>query len=358
MAQLMNEIEWGDPILPRVHNPEWEAEVKADIGQLPDLMTRVAPIPWIRQAALKWPRIPVREFPTHLGDIGALVVAQENACRYCYGVARSYMRLFGHSEKKISRIEREMQLAELDSKDRIFIRFSRNLARSNPRPPIAERMKLMEMGFSDLAVREMAFHIANHCFINRLVTFVSSPPMHNLERLADSFFGRIMRPMIARKIRSMEWMGTDRISTNTSSYGGVAQALKGLPQASILQDILDDAFASDILSKELKILMFAVVARSLECQFCQSESRRMASTLGFSDDEFDTALSSLTSPRLPVHEQSILAWTRETVNYQTGPIQQRLRALAQEMEPEVLLEAIGVAALANSVVRLGVLLDS
>lgn len=356
MAQLINDIEWGEPVLPIVRDPEWETEVKADIGMVPDLMMRVSRSPWLRKACLKWARYPVTEFPKHLGDIGALVTAQENACRYCYGVARSRMRLFGFSEKMISNIERGMQLAEMDEKDRIFIRFCRNLARSNPRPPRADRDKLISLGFTPLAVSEMAFHIANHCFINRMATFIASPPMYELEKMSTSFLGRILRPLIARKIRSHAWTPTEPLAEDKKYFPGLIQALDGLPAAAVLQEGLEGAFSSEVLSMELKVLMFAVVARSLECNYFQDETRKMAEDLGFSETEYANALSSLNSPRLNGPEGKILLWTRETVHFQTGPMQKRIRALSRDVDEKILLESFGVAALANTAVRLAVLL--
>jgi alkylhydroperoxidase family enzyme len=355
MAQLINDIEWGEPILPIVRDPEWEAEVKADMGMVPDLMTRVSRSPWLRKACLKWPRYSVTEFPLHLRDIGALVTAQENACRFCYGMARSQMRLFGYSEKMISNIEREMQLAELDGKDRLFIQFCRNLARSNPRPPKADRDKLISLGFTPLAVSEMAFHIANQCFINRVATFISSPPMYKIEKFSTSLLGRILRPLIARKIRSQAWTPAEPLKEDNKSFAGLVKALDGLPAAAVIQEGLEGAFSSEVLSMELKLLMFAVVARSLECSFCQDETRQMAGDLGFSETEFANAVSSLNSPRLNGPEGKILSWARETVHFQTGQIQKRTRTLSRKVDEEMLLEAIGVAALANTAVRLAVL---
>ncbi len=356
MAQLINDIEWGEPTLPIVHDPEWEAEVKADIGRVPDLLMRVSRSPWLRKACLKWARYPVTEFPKHLGDIGALVTAQENACRYCYGVARSQMRVFGYSEKMISNIEREMQLAEMDEKDRTFIQFCRNLARSNPRPPKTDRDKLIRLGFTPLAVSEMVFHITNHCFINRVATFISGPPMYKFEKLSTSFIGRFLRPLIARKIRGQAWTPAEPLVGDKRSFPGIVQSLDGLPAAAVIQEGLEGAFSSEVLSKDLKVLMFAVIARSLECSFCQAETRQMAENIGFSEAEFKNAVSSLNSPRLAVSEEKILSWTRETVHFQVGPIQKQTRALAREVEEEMLLEAIGMAALANTAVRLAVLI--
>jgi alkylhydroperoxidase family enzyme len=270
-------------------------------------------------------------------------------------MARSQMRLFGYSEKMISNIEREMQLAELDGKDRLFIQFCRNLARSNPRPPKADRDKLISLGFTPLAVSEMAFHIANQCFINRVATFISSPPMYKIEKFSTSLLGRILRPLIARKIRSQAWTPAEPLKEDNKSFAGLVKALDGLPAAAVIQEGLEGAFSSEVLSMELKLLMFAVVARSLECSFCQDETRQMAGDLGFSETEFANAVSSLNSPRLNGPEGKILSWTRETVHFQTGPMQKQIRALSREVDEEMLLESFGVAALANTAVRLAVL---
>lgn len=357
MTQIIHEMEWGDPILPIVEDPEWEAQVKAEIGVFPDLMKRLSPSTWLRNAILRWDRIPITQIPIRLRDIGALVTAQENACRYCYGVARSQMRLFGYSEKMISNVEREMQLAEMDEKDRYFIQFCRNLARSNPRPGKADRDKLIELGFTPLAVSEMAFLITNHCFINRVATFISCQPMYKLENLGTSFLGRILRPLIAKKMRGLAFTKISELPENPENFHKIVKTLDGLPAAAMLNEALEGAFNSKVLSTELKILMFAVVARSLECEFCQAETRNMSLLKGFTEAEFDSSLSSLTSSKLNAQEIKILTLTRETIQYQTGAVQKKIRALSNEVDSVVLLEAIGVAALANTTVRLAMLLE-
>lgn len=357
LQRAANEMSWGDPILPIVVDREWEAHVKSDIGQLPDILRRVTPSPWLRQAILKWPRIPVSEFPQHLADIGSLVTAQENACRYCYGVARAYLRMFGHSEKKINRIERDMQVGELDETEKVVIRFCRNLARSSPRPPKEDREKLISLGFSPRAVSEMAFHITNHCFVNRVATFISCAPMHQLESISYSVMGTIMRPLIARKIRGMNTTNFKPIDTDGEQFSDVVTALYDTTGAAALNEAMEGAMASDILTGELKILIFAVVARSLQCPFCIDESKQLARSIGFGDEEFEKALSSLRSPRLSSDEAKLFSWARETVHYETSAIQKSIRELAKEVDNTLLLEAIGFASLANTVVRLAILLE-
>lgn len=358
MTQSVFEIEWADPILPLVKDSNWETKVKKQLGYVPDVLIRVSGSSWLREMLLNTLLIKVREFPGHLSDIGGLVVSQENACRYCYGIARAQMKLFGYSDKTIRSIERDMLLAELDEKDRAFISFCRNLARSNPRPSKAEQDKLLKCGFSPLAVTEISIYIVKYCFTNRIATFISSPPMYEFERLSNSLLGRILRPLIARKIRSKGWFGEQPIDEYRGPFSDVFKALDGIPAAAIFQEGLEGAFSSRVLSNELKVLMFAVVARSLGCEFCHGATYSMAMDMGFTEQEFEDALSTVTSQRLNEQEQVILAWTRETIHYQTGPMQKRMRELAQDVDDEdILLEAIGVAALANSMVRLAVLLE-
>lgn len=356
MAELMHDIEWNEPILPRVDVPEWTEEVKSRMGRVPDALQRVSRSPWLRETYLKWVLYKTRVAPQKLVDIGILVTSQENACRYCYGIARAQLRLFGYSEKMIVAIEREMHLAQLDESENAVVRFCRSLSRSNPRPPREERDHLVRMGYPDRTVAEIAFLIGTGCFINRVSTFLACRPDTRLERLPDSLLGRLLRPLIARRFQAMRKSEDGQLDGAVDSFAGVVMSLEGLPAAKSLRDTMTAAFDSEVLSRELKVLMFAVVARSLACTFCQSETRDMALRLGLREEEYDRALASLTAPGLTAQEAAILAWTRETVHYQTGPMQRRVRALSEEVDEERLLEAVGIAALANTVVRIAVLL--
>ena len=70
MAQLLNEIEWGEPILPRVSDPEWEATIKRRGAPLGEAEQRVSPIKWIRETCLWVLTYRAREIPRALVDDG------------------------------------------------------------------------------------------------------------------------------------------------------------------------------------------------------------------------------------------------------------------------------------------------
>jgi alkylhydroperoxidase family enzyme len=357
MATLLNEIEWGEAILPAVVDPAWEAEVQGALGAVFDLMRRVAPSPWVRAVQLGLFKQRARAMPQRLADIGFLVTSQENACRYCYGAAKAQLRMLGYPERLIGKIEREAQVAELDKKERAFIQFCRNLARSKPRPAKAEREALIALGFAPLAVAEMASWIVTVTFLNRVATFIACPPEDGYEKLAGSFKVWLLRPLLARKARAAPPAPGNGGSAGAGAFGPIVNTLAGLPAADVLNDAFRGAFASPVLPRATKALMFAVVARSLACTFCEGESRKLLLAEGFTEAEIDAALATLSSPRLDARAASILAWTRDTVHYQPAPIQQHTRALAAEIGDAALIEAVGVAALANATVRLAMLLE-
>ena len=68
-------------------------------------------------------------------------------------------------------------------------------------------------------------------------------------------------------------------------------------------------------------------------------------------------MATLRCPRLAPREAGLLAWARDTVYYEPSSIQQKTRALGAELGAAALLEAIGVASLANATVRLAMLLE-
>ena len=114
-------------------------------------------------------------------ELAGLVTSQENACRYCYGSARGRMKMIGFSDEMIDRIERNVQLAEAEPRERELVLFCRNLARSKPRPSRQAREQLQRVGFSALETAELAFVVAAVGFCNRVSTLLAVPPELEME---------------------------------------------------------------------------------------------------------------------------------------------------------------------------------
>jgi alkylhydroperoxidase family enzyme len=271
------------------------------------------------------------------------------------------MKLLGYSESFIQQVERDVQMAELDGKERAYIAFCRSLARSRPRPAAAERAALLALGYTPAQIGELAFAISFGCFFNRVSTLLACPPEQKFERMASG----PIRWLLALAMPLMKKFGPgrpetavlDRATLAAGPFGVVLAPLAGLQAGSIMKAALDGAFESGLLSRSAKALMFAVVARTLGCPHCDAAATRLLLADGMSQAEIDSAMATLRCPRLAQGEAGLLAWARDTVYYEPSSIQQKTRALGTELGAPALLEAIGVASLANATVRLAMLLE-
>lgn len=362
MALLLDEIAWGESLLPARPDAAWEAEIRRRGAQVSEVDRRVGTNRWLRELALRVATYRPSEISDRLFHIGIMVTSQENACRYCYGANRAYMKIQGYSEDFIRRIERDTQVAELDEKESAFVAFCRSLARSRPRPARDACDRLVAMGYTRQAVHEMALVIAVTCCYNRVSTLLICPPEKNFERLANGPLGqllgllaRLSRPFRRGRPAMQAVPTTDAGVLDAGPFGAVLAPLAGLPGARILKDALDGAFASDVLDARTKALMFAVVARTLECAVCESRATALLAHQGMAPQDIGMALANLRAEGLPPGQAGLLPWARATVHYDTGRIQQETRALAATLSEPEMIEAIGVASLANATVRLAML---
>ena len=100
--------------------------------------------------------------------------------------------------------------------------------------------------------------------------------------------------------------------------------------------------------------MFAVIARGLGCEVLRAGGRRGSSERGISKESTLTqVLTHLDAPELDDIERLLVPFARETIWYEPAPLQRRARTLRDRLPAPQLLEAIGVASLANGLCRMG-----
>jgi alkylhydroperoxidase family enzyme len=293
--------------------------------------------------------------PPRLIDVATLVTTQENACRFCYGALHSVMRLSGYSEKRIADLERDVQLA--DGVTREVVSLSRKLARSNPRPVKSELQALQRLGLDPKAVAEIVYLVAFTCYTNRLGTFLSLPPDRRIERSVENPMRRLLLSLMFR----LSPMRTRRVgpSSPVRTDGTLAPLVRALPEAPAAAWFarqLGACFSAPAIPRRTKLLMLAVIARTLGCTFCEGAARTDLEALGIDRNSSGRILDTLSGPGVSAEETRLLDWARETVHYQTGAIQKRMRSLAASVSTEVLLEAVATAAVSNTAVRLAMLI--
>jgi alkylhydroperoxidase family enzyme len=334
---LLSEIQWGQPLL-------------AEPGVPPEVAVGKRMSPWLMWAvqSVAGPEQVVRA-PLKLLGVAYFVACQENACRYCYGEARAVMKIWGYSERQIRDLEQEASLA--DGLTRRVVEFTRKLAKSNPTPAREDREALQREGLSAEAVSEIAACVAKTCFLNRLATFVALPPNVVMERLPEGPLGRLLPWVVRRKVvprRAPPPVGYENVGpcAQTIAAGGNTHI------AAWLRRITDGWLASPLLGKRCKLLMLAVVSRQLGSTLCEEEARQGLLSEGLAEEQYAQILATLSSPVLEPLELTLLRWTRETVWYEPRSIQDSNRRLMTGVGEERTLEAIGTAAICNSLARL------
>jgi alkylhydroperoxidase family enzyme len=338
MARLLSEIEWEAPLLAARPEADYQAEVMARMS------------PWLRQAiaSLGEPQC-VSHVPLRLAGIAYFVASQENSCRFCYGLTRAIMRISGYTERQIQDLEHEASLA--GGLTRHVVEFSRKLARSNPSPARDDREALMTEGLGEEAVLETAAVVGRACFANRMSTFLALPPDAALERLSETVMGRVKGWFIARSLQPRR-VAAPAPFVNAGHCSAVIAAAGNNPLAVWLRGITDAWLASDAIPLRSRLLMLAVISRQLGSQLCERETLESLAAEGCPAEESSPLLATLSPASMTPLEATLLRWTRETVWYEPRSIQASTRRLMGEIGEGLTLEAIGTAALSNTLARL------
>ena len=132
-------------------------------------------------------------------------------------------------------------------------------------------------------------------------------------------------------------------------------ALDGLPAARALRTALDEMWESPLLSRRAKALVFAVVARGLDCARGEREARALLEATGLAPDR-DRADPD--APRLararPDRGRDRAVRARHDPRSARRSCSSARARCASRCSPTQIVETVGVCALANAVCRLGV----
>jgi AhpD family alkylhydroperoxidase len=351
------DAQWGQCWLRPVPVPDDLAAMarKAFSGALPSWVALIAPVPWAVRALLGDIDKKVAHMPIDLWDLIWFVVSQDNSCRYCYGMTRVTLRVLGYSDALIDRLESDVDLASIPEAEQAALRFARKVSRFQPAPDAKDFAELEAAGFSKPAIAEIVYIASAAGFGNRIATFFSLQP-EDLENLMKRPLMRLIRPWIARRFRGRQIAPAPLPAPNEPPFEELIAKLDGSPLAWPARRSIDEALASPVLPRRTKLLMFAIVARTLGSDYIVSQSRRALEAEGMSGGAVDDVVRNLGGPGLSAVEALLVPFARETVWYRNLDVQERAHALAAHLSNEELIEAVATASLANTAARLSVLM--
>jgi AhpD family alkylhydroperoxidase len=356
MSSPLLQVSWDDCLLEPVADRRVEALLRREAGRAtPGWLRYFLCCPWLAKSAMGLGaenRLLMHiDFATV--DLVALAVSQENSCRYCYAVTRMQLRILGMSEERMQALEQRVTGGDLEPRPAAAVRFARRMSRASPLTTPADLESLRSAGYSDAQIRELAFVVACIGFFNRVSTIPALPPQ-TWEQIADRWFMRLFRPLVACIVRGWRKPGVAAAFAR-APQGPFARTLlqfEGSPIGPALACALDDMWASPILSRRCKALMFAVIARGIGCPDSSDELACVLNSEGLSSADAERILAHLGGEELDQDTSALLAFARDTIWYQPIQIQRRAGALRTRLTTAQIVEARGVVALANTVCRL------
>jgi len=355
--KALQDVEWRDPLVEPRSNPELESWIRTHAASDYPHAPYLADCPWMLHADAYFDESYI--YITDIAGLIYLTVSRDNSCRFCYGAVRFLMRLQGMSESEIERLERDIDTAAIEPRIQLALDFARRVSRANPVPGDSDKQALHQAGYNDTGIKEIAFQAADVIFHNRMSTLLALPIGYS-EILKDKGMFAVLREQFGELISQILRPGKPERLTDdmkTGPYSHVVVALDGIAQARLLRTVLDEAWASPNLPARTKALIFAVIARGLGSKAAEKESCRLLGLQGLAPDRVDTILAHLAAPELDEVETRILPYVRDTIWYQAPTAQRRGRELRAHLTNAQFLETVGIAALANMICRLELVLD-
>ena len=356
MPTALESIDWESCLLEHHSDRALESYARKKMGLPSPTIGYFAPVPWLARAQVDLQPTYglLMRLDPDVVDLVALVVSQENACRFCFAATRALLWAQGMSRARIRELEHDLTRADLPTRTVAAMAFGRSQSRSGPSEARAANDALSRAGFGADERRELVFAVASMDFLNRVHT-IPAIPVRPVERIPDQLHIRLMRPLIARIMRSHRRVGRaapmDRAPSHP--YTRLLGAYDGSPIAPALGRTLDDMWASPHLTRRCKLLMLAVIGRGLSCEACAADVGAALRAEGLDGDALGRILTRLDGPELDPVERIVVSFARETIWYEPATLQRRARGLRERLSPHQLLEAIGVAALGNGLCRMG-----
>jgi AhpD family alkylhydroperoxidase len=356
MNGALQQVEWESPLVEPFPDPALQSYARRRWGIPNPTIAYFAPVPWLARAVIDLH--PEYGLLMHLdetvADLIVLVVSQENSCRFCYAATRGLLWAQGMSWTRIQRIEQDLTRADLPPQTMAAVAFGRSQSRSGPAGARAAREALHRSGLGVDEMKEIAFTAALTDFNNRALT-IPAIPAYPIESLPDRLHVRLLRPLLGLIVKRHRYRGrpTALDPVPHYAYGRLIESYAGSPSGAILARTLAEMWASPHLTRRSKLLILAVIARGLGCEVCAPEVSEALGREGLKQSTLAQVLTHLDAPELDPIERLLVPFARETIWYEPASIQRRARTLRARLSNPQLLEAIGVAALANGLCRMG-----
>ena len=134
MASTLENVAWESCLIEPSPDRALEAYARRRQGFPNPALRYFAPVPWLARALVDLhPEYGLlMHLEQNVADLVALVVSQENSCRFCYAAVRAMLWSQGMSLARIQRVEEDLTRADLPRRAVAAIAFGRSQSRTGP----------------------------------------------------------------------------------------------------------------------------------------------------------------------------------------------------------------------------------
>lgn len=353
--------DWREPIVQAHSSPSLERLFRRHTGLAPAVTPYIAPHPWAYRPFLFLMNPDLRAIDDELCSQICFVVARDNACRFCYGSFRVFLRVAGYSSAELNRLEEKLYLNTENDPEHPAFKFAVSISqgRLEQKSTIAQ---LQKVGYEAKAIREIAGIAVTATLINRVATMLSVPLNESAESFTSQWFFDLLQPVVQGLLEGWQQYATPTMAPLDTDevegpLGPWIRRLRGTCVGSVIHDCTRKWLRCDsALPLRTKLFVLAVIARGLNAAALEE---RAATLL---HDHCDVAAPAVTAvvdhlrgEAVDERTAGLLRLARESIRYEAGQIQTVVRERVQDVSRAETLDAIATLGLCNALARLHVL---
>jgi AhpD family alkylhydroperoxidase len=350
--------DWKAPTVEPRSSPALRRLFRRRVGLVPTVIPYVSPHGWAYRPFLFLMRPEVLAIERSLCSQICFVVARDNACRFCYGSFRAFLRVTGYSEAELDRLEQELHLRDHSGPDRDALRFAVEI--SQGRLETGDRLRtLLEDGYSPTAIREVAGIAVVTALVNRVGTMLAVPVNTEAEHLTSQWYFDLLQPVVRSLLRGWQRFGAPAVDPLTAEevdgpFAPWIRRLRGTCVGHVVHNITTRwTEEQSALSLRTKLLALAVVARGLGAQSLEERARSVLSDrFGLPDDALTTALKHLRGPAVEEPGGGLLRLARASTRYEATSIQRMVPEHTRELSRAETIDTVATLGVCNALARL------
>jgi AhpD family alkylhydroperoxidase len=355
---LPSSEDWQSAIVEPHESPALERLFRRRTGLAPEVVPYVAPHSWAYRPFLFLMNPELEALDAQLSTQICFVVARDNACRFCYGSFRSFLRVAGFSETGLDQLEGDLYLNEKEGAKREALQFAVEISQGDLQQDTSVAT-LRAAGYGDTPIREIAGIAVASTLIDRMATMLAVPLNEDAETLTGQWFFDFLQPVVRVLLHNWQRLAPPDAPPlrGEEVEGPFAPWIRQLRDTCVGRVVHDIAIRwvdrDSALPLRTKLFILAVVARGLHSDALKEQAGTLlAECCDVSPHEFEAVVDHLRGSAVTDRDAGLLRLARESIRYEAGRIQATVREHVRDLSRSEIIDAVATFGVSNALARL------